>query len=178
MQQQVSQCKTLIGQLTQRAGVTRADTTAEQNVAAWLTGVIARWRSLRPDVDCRLTVSSQAAATQPLSCPATIAQALEQAVGNLLGNAAKAAPAAPIGVELTCDVRELCIVVSDRGDGFSPQVLANSGSEPLAPHEDGAGIGLWLTRAAVERAGGRLVLDNSATGGRATLILTQHGETT
>ena len=40
-----------------------------------------------------------------------------------------------------------------------------------ALQRDGAGIGLWLTRAAVERAGGRLYLHNTATGGRATIEL-------
>jgi two-component system sensor histidine kinase RegB len=102
--------------------------------------------------------------------------ALEQAITNLLNNAAKIAPHG-MRVVLDWQGTMLTIAVRDQGPGFPSEVLRRCGAEPLpavADASSGSGIGLWLTRAAVERRGGRLQLKNDG-GGVAIIEIPMEG---
>lgn len=160
---QIAVCKEIVGGLTRQAGIARAGET--QTAEAWLEGLLARWRTLWPQATCIFEVSGTGPAPH-----ITVNPAIEQAITNLLNNAAQAALD---GIRLALDWNavRLRITVTDRGPGFPPEVLRCCGAKPVPPQGEGSGIGLWLTRAAVQRAGGRLTLDNTATGGRATLEL-------
>jgi two-component system, sensor histidine kinase RegB len=99
---------------------------------------------------------------------------LQQAVQNLLNNAAAARrdgdPAIEIHLDWTVD--RITLGVRDHGPGFPPAVLAIAGRQPLPAHANGQGVGLLLTRAAIEQLGGRLELTNPPGGGaRAEIIL-------
>jgi two-component system sensor histidine kinase RegB len=160
LRQQIALCKEIVGALTQKAGIERAR--QKQPADVWLENLLSRWRTLWPHAVCALEVVTPG--TPPQLIPEA---ALEQAVTNLLNNAARIAPER-IRVLLGWRGETLSITVQDDGPGFPPEVLRSAGAEPLAPAAQGQGIGLWLTRAAVERRGGRLQLENRA-GGRATL---------
>jgi two-component system sensor histidine kinase RegB len=95
---------------------------------------------------------------------------LEQAVVNLLNNAARVAPE-NMCLVLSWDEAGVKIAVRDQGPGFPQSVVLCGGAEPLSGATQGNGIGLWLTRTAVERFGGHLQLENLPTGGVATLWL-------
>lgn len=162
LRNQIAVCKEIVGNLTQKAGIERAR--QMQPASQWLENLLTRWRTLWPKVECTLEIETPG--SPPLVLPdATI----EQAVTNLLNNAAKVAPER-IRVVLGWDDQTLRIAVQDRGPGFPPEVLRRGGAEPLAGATGGSGIGLWLTRAAVERRGGRLGLENRG-GGVATIEL-------
>lgn len=165
LRQQIAACKEIIGGMTRQAGIARAEGDWSPAVGRWLEGLLARWRTLWPQASCLLEVAPDA---RPLALP--VDPALEQAVTNLLNNAARAAPH---GLRLQAERAgdRLRIVVCDSGTGFPPEVLRCCGAQPVLPEGEGAGIGLWLTRAAVERLGGRMILENSATGGRAIIEL-------
>jgi two-component system sensor histidine kinase RegB len=167
---QIGICKEIVGGLTQKAGIERAGQL--QSTRDWLEGLLARWRTLWPDASCALEIET---AGPP---PQIMAEAvLEQAITNLLNNAAKLAPQG-MRVVLGWDEKYLRIAVHDRGAGFPPEVLRRCGAEPLpavADASSGSGIGLWLTRAAVERRGGRLHLENK--GGGVAAIELPLGET-
>jgi len=163
LQRQIGICKEIIGGLTQKAGIGRASHAL--SASDWLEGLLARWRTLWPQASCSLEVAS--AGTPPQF---VVESALEQGMTNLLNNAAKIAPQ-DLRVVLGWDERHLRIAVHDRGPGFPPDILRRCGAEPLPAVADGNGIGLWLTRAAVERRGGRLFLENVADGGVATIEL-------
>jgi two-component system sensor histidine kinase RegB len=165
LQRQIGICKEIVGGLTQKAGIERARQTV--SAAAWLDGLLARWRTLWPRVSCTLEVAGAGTVPQILA-----ESALEQGITNLLNNAAKVAPEG-MRVIIDWNERVLRIVVRDRGPGFPPDILRRCGAEPLpavAQATGGSGIGLWLTRAAVERRGGSLRLDNDG-GGVATIEL-------
>jgi two-component system sensor histidine kinase RegB len=89
---------------------------------------------------------------------------LEQALANVLNNAADASDA-EIEIRLDWDESKLRIVVKDGGPGFPSQVPRQAGRVPLSTRNGGAGIGLLLAFSAVERFGGRIVLDNPLGGG-------------
>lgn len=163
LRRQIVICKEIVGGLTQKAGIERAG--QPQSARDWLEALLARWRTLWPHATCVLEVVT------PGAPPRIVAgAALEQALANLLNNAAQSAPQG-MRVVLGWDEKCLRIAVHDRGAGFPPAVLRRGGAEPLpADVSGGSGIGLWLTRAAVERRGGRLYLENRE-GGIATIEL-------
>jgi two-component system sensor histidine kinase RegB len=163
LRRQIGICKEIVGGLTQKAGIERAGQL--QSARDWLEGLLARWRTLWPQASCALDVAR--AGTPP---HVVVESALEQGITNLLNNAAKIAPQG-LRVVLGWDERHVRIAVHDRGPGFPPDILRRCGAAPLPAVADGSGIGLWLTRAAVERRGGRLFLENAANGGVATIQL-------
>lgn len=152
LRRQIGICKEIVGGLTQKAGIERARQMQAADV--WLENLLARWRTLWPNAVCTLEVAT--AGLPPQLIPDA---AIEQAVTNLLNNAAKIAPQ-QIRLLLGWNDERLTIAVQDRGPGFPPEVLHRCGAEPLPAAAEGSGIGLWLTRAAVERRGGRLRLEN------------------
>ncbi len=163
LRRQIGICKEIVGGLTQKAGIERA--VQAISVRGWLSDLLARWRTLWPQATCTFAVSGRGEAPRLVVEPA-----IEQAVTNLLNNAAKVTDG-EMHLSLDWDTAFMRLHIDDRGPGFPPEILRCCGAEPIQPTGDGAGIGLWLTRAAVERAGGRLYLHNTATGGRATIEL-------
>jgi len=95
---------------------------------------------------------------------------VEQGVMNLLNNAAKIAPD-NLQLQVTWTTEWLTLSVRDHGPGFPDDILRCCGAEPQPSHANGSGIGLWLTRAAIERHGGRLWLENEPDGAVAHIAL-------
>lgn len=162
LRRQIGVCKDIVGGLTRKAGIERAEPGLPLD--AWLENLLARWRTLWPHATCALEV--------PAGVPPVIVvdAAIEQAVTNLLNNAAKIAPQ-DLRVVAEWNAEALRIAIKDRGPGFPHDILRRCGAQPLPAVAEGNGIGLWLTRAAVERRGGRLLLENGPSGGIATIEL-------
>lgn len=169
MHRQIALCKELIGGLTRRAGIGRAGDVQRLAVTDWLAALLSRWRSHQPQAGCSLVIDTFGEIPLFDATPA-----LEQAVINLLNNAAQVTPE-EMHVHLAWDVGEIRIAVHDQGPGFPVDVLKYAGDEPVVSQTQGAGIGLWLTRAAARQAGGRLELKNLAAGAAATIILPRQG---
>ncbi len=156
LRRQIGLCKEIVGGLTQQAGIERAAQPAAADV--WLAGLLARWRALHPEAACALDLAGPGAPPRVLPDAA-----IGQAVANLLDNAARVSPRAMRAV-LDWDARALRIAVRDRGPGFPDEILRCAGAQPLASGGAGSGLGLWLARAAIERRGGRLLLENDGGG--------------
>lgn len=159
LRQQLGVCKEIISGLARRAGAERLESSTAQAVDHWLAGVRQRWHALRPQAASRLEVAGAQPAPQVITDPR-----LEQAVLNLLNNAANAS-SAPIDIHLTWRDAQIVIEIHDHGPGFPPAVLQQGGQTAFPPHEHGSGIGLMLTRSAIEQIGGRLSLANPPAGG-------------
>ena len=90
---------------------------------------------------------------------------LRQALENLLSNAQKYAPGAPVRLELECtdDAQFARLQVQDEGPGMPPEVLKRA-TEPFyrAPgtRVPGNGLGLSVAAQVAQIHGGRLVLKN------------------
>ena len=95
---------------------------------------------------------------------------LEQALENLLANAAKYAPGAGVEVEGVLDTaaRVYCVRVRDHGPGIPPEDLPfvadrfYRGSN--ARDAPGAGLGLFIVRHLVGQMGGSLSLEDAEPG--------------
>ncbi|WP_374486500.1 ATP-binding protein [Zoogloea sp.] len=166
LREQIAHCKTILGGLTLRAGSLRAEGGETLPADAWLLGIAERWRSLRPHVP--LTVHCDCGKPAPALIADTT---LEQALHNLVNNAADACPS---GVEFDAAVTDDALVVRvlDRGPGMPDALQPQAGRQALDSRSEGLGIGLLLAFGAVERCGGQIVFTPRDGGGTvATLTL-------
>jgi two-component system sensor histidine kinase RegB len=94
---------------------------------------------------------------------------IEQAIRNVLDNAAHATLAnggRRIDVASRLVGTRLMLAVTDQGAGLDPAVSADVGLRAVvSTKEHGLGVGLLLTRAALQRFGGRLDLKEAPLGG-------------
>ena len=163
LRRQITACKEIISRMAERAGVGRVDSVQAVMADQWLRGLFGRWQALRPQARARLDMRGAGPA------PAVAAEVgLEQGLLNLFNNAADAG--ADVVVILDWLAHEVMISVRDNGPGFPQHILASAGRAPQPTHAGGAGIGLFLAKAAIERMGGRLELDNDG-GGVARVFL-------
>jgi two-component system sensor histidine kinase RegB len=118
----------------------------------------------------RLTVHSEVAESV-LSAPP---QATAQALRGVLKNALQASPhGAHVDVEARLDQGLCRIAVRDFGTGMSDDVLARAGEPFFTTKEpgEGMGLGLFLTRVVVERAGGQMQLESHPGRGTTAILL-------
>lgn len=159
LRQQIGVCKEIITGLSRRAGAERLENAPQQAVDRWLDTLRLHWHAVRPQAGSRLVIAGDGTAPTIVADPR-----LEQAVLNLLNNAANAT-AAPLEIRLSWGSDDWCLEIRDHGPGFPPAVLARGGDEGFPAHAGGSGIGLLLTRSAIEQLGGRLSLVNPEDGG-------------
>lgn len=170
LRQQVDQCKQILTEVLASAGAARDGAPAPSPLAfaAWLEAVIEGWRLLRP----RAQVTYQPQENGPTVRPD---RGLEQALLNLLDNAADASPQ---GVEVhSYGTDDRCVVdFLDRGPGLAPEVAARLG-QPFVTTKAGTdgqaggmGIGLFLTNATLERWGGTVEILAREGGGCCTRV--------
>ncbi len=164
LRQQVEHCKGIITGLAARAGQARAEGGGAVALDHWLEQVIARWRQLRPHAAAKVSLHGTA------TPPRIVGEAtLEQALLNLFNNAADA-DGGEVDIDADWDDECLRIEIGDRGPGFDEKVLLQAGRDFITTRAEGAGIGLFLAHAAVERLGGRIVLAGREGGGAITRI--------
>lgn len=160
LRQQIGVCKQIITGLSRRAGAERLENTPRQPVDRWLDEIRLHWHAIRPQANSRLLCNSPGPAPEIAADPR-----LEQAVLNLLNNAANACGGEEIELTLNWSAKDFSLDVLDRGPGFPASVLAVAGQSKLPAHAHGSGIGLMLTRSAIEQLGGKLLLSNPDAGG-------------
>jgi two-component system sensor histidine kinase RegB len=132
----------------------------------FLKSVVENFRSMRANVE--VTYRWDGA----LPAPEIVAdQSLRQAIMNLLNNAADASPE-QIEVEGRWDERELCIRISDRGQGIPPEAAdkIGKGGFTTKPPGEGHGVGLMLSATIIRRFGGSINLYNQPGCGACTEV--------
>ncbi|HRF30268.1 MAG TPA: ATP-binding protein [Azonexus sp.] len=159
LRQQIGVCKQIITGLSRRAGAERLDNVESVPADRWLDSLRQHWHAARPQAGSRLIIASDGSAPSIAADPR-----LEQAILNLLNNAANATPR-PLDIRLSWCSENLCIDIRDHGPGFPSEILATGGQSSFPAHERGSGVGLILTRTAIEQLGGRLTLFNPDDGG-------------
>ncbi len=162
--EQISHCKGILGSLTLRAGSLRAEGAERLPADAWLETIFDHWRTLRPHVP----LQTRLACGDP--APVLVADGtLEQAIHNLINNAADACPTG-IECEAAIQAEHLEIRVLDRGPGMPAKLRAQAGLASLEGRGEGLGIGLLLAFGAVERCGGRIQFEARPGGGTLALL--------
>ncbi|MDP1680472.1 MAG: ATP-binding protein, partial [Burkholderiales bacterium] len=153
---QAERCKTVLTSLSARAEAATCIACED-----YLRQLIEQWQLIRPQVK----ISTHFAGSQPVPRLA-VERTLDQALLNLLNNAADASPE---GIELAgrWDAAQLTLEILDRGPGISAEVAARAGEAFFTTKSPGGGlgIGLFLANATIERFGGAVKLFNREQGG-------------
>lgn len=159
MRNQLQRCKSVLKKLTETAGQTPHGGVVPQTITSWLSSLVQGWQSLRPETRVALACAAELQCTQLAASPA-----LESTLLNLLNNAANACTHQ---VKLTASrvSDELEIIIEDDGPGIAPETLAALNGPPPLRSANGMGIGLFLSRAAIERLHGSLTYARPSTGG-------------
>jgi len=129
-----------------------------------LQETLEQWQLMRPDVTFRF--SQRGTDTAPELHSST---ALQQALLNLLNNAADANPQ-DIDIELDWDSQQLYLRIHDRGPGLSLEQSQHLGKPFITTKGKGLGIGLFLTSTTLARYNGDVRLYNHETGGTLTEV--------
>ncbi|HPF58959.1 MAG TPA: ATP-binding protein [Candidatus Competibacteraceae bacterium] len=163
LRQQVEVCKSILGDLLHSADLA-SDREAAQTLDVLLERTRSRWQLLRPQVPLRVSCAG------PPPPPAVTApQTISQTLISLLNNAADAYPA---GVDLTgrWNRQRVTIEIRDQGPGLSEEAANRAGEAFFSTKHGGAGIGLLLANATLERMGGQVSLLRHPQGGTCTRI--------
>ena len=173
IRRQVKRCKEIISNMLAPRGGADVEEPREFEVAPVLEAALRRWAEGRPGPQPRLSVdpaASRARARLPL-------RAFEQAIANLLDNAAEATESRPereVRVSLERAEEELRLTVADNGVGV-PEALLRRIGEPFFTTKEpgrGTGLGLYLARHVVERQGGEMRVESAeGLGTRVTLTM-------
>ena len=165
LRQQVDTCKARLRQLVESADRRRMGEPQVCDAEHWLTGVVQRWLVLRPDVSHRLEVAERRGRPW-ISVDTT----LDQALTNLLNNAADANPD-NILIDLDWNDDEVEIDIRDHGPGVALGIADQLGDTFVSTKSKGLGIGLFLTHATINRFDGGVSLYNHPQGGTLTEVV-------
>lgn len=160
MQQQIDLCNSRLRQLSEEATLSQPQ---PQRCDLFLSSLLDAWQLMRPQAAYRLTD-----VLQPAPC-IQASMTLQQALINLLNNAADASPDA-IEISLTATATDrITLTLRDRGPGLTAEQLANLG-KPFFTTKGGLGIGLFLTVTSLATQEGEVRLYNHPGGGTLTEV--------
>jgi len=166
MQNQLAQCKSILGDLSRTAELSSTDEKQRLPLKNWVENTLQHWAVRRPQI-VHIFSCEQDTMSPEIEVDLTLAQALE----NLLNNAANAA-GERVEVTLNWNNAQARITVRDHGSGVATELLETLGKPVVQASESGLGLGLLLSHATVERYGGNIELRNAPGGGTlATLTL-------
>jgi two-component system sensor histidine kinase RegB len=173
MQEQIGVINERLNRIARGAGAERSAGARATSLERFVVGAIEQWSSAHPhvEIDARYEL--------PADMPIIAEHTIEQAMRNVLDNAAQAASAedgAKIEIIARCRNGELTVTVLDQGAGLSAAVRDSIGSRIASTKRRGLGMGLLLSRASLERFGGGLdVRDRDGGGVEARILLPLSG---
>lgn len=158
---QVKNCKRILGSLLSQA----QETSSELSLEEFIRNVLDEWQLLRPTVHYRFQVDGIQPSPRLRADPA-----LRSALLNLLNNAADASPD-EMDILLRWDDANIVLEIHDHGPGLTPEAAARAGSAFFTTKQEGRGLGLFLANATLERMGGSVRLSNREGGGATTEVI-------
>lgn len=151
--EQIQRCKEALSVISASAGELRADAGEALSVDIYLNNLLLHWHTKRPEVSLQQDISG----TQP--APLLIAdRALDQALTNILNNAADASPNW-VSIHAKWTTERLNLEIRDRGPGLDADAKAHIGKTLYSNKPSGLGLGLYLAHSVIERLGGEIKLE-------------------
>lgn len=160
--EQLARCKLSLHNLARAAEQPSGQVELEA-FTDYFNRVLTHWHLLQPGV----ALSNQ---VTPLPVSIRVDSTCEQAIINLLNNAAEASPA---GIEISAatDATADRIMISIRDHGPGIALDASMIGKPfVSTRGQGRGLGLFLSNATIERLGGQVVMQPHPDGGTLTTI--------
>ncbi len=163
LREQIAVINARLNAIAGRVGAERSQRARQRSLDTFVRELLAEWCAAHPGIDLAAAIDL-AAGDRQIVAEATV----EQAIRNVLDNAAYASAAngrTHVEVAVTCRGNVLEIAVSDDGAGLDPALRDEIGVRIVSTKEHGLGIGLLLSRAALQRFGGALDLRTRSAGG-------------
>jgi two-component system sensor histidine kinase RegB len=156
LRQQVLSCRNTLNGLVKTADSHTRGERLPQAIDQFIEKLMEHWQVLRPQAQAEFhCLSSQPA---PLLA---VDSTLEQAITNLLNNAADACKQ-QIDIQLQWDDKNILLKIHDDGDGIPMEMADQLGKPFITTKGKGLGLGLFLTHATIKRYGGSIELYNHA----------------
>lgn len=171
MKEQVDSCKEKLQQLSRQADMNQQLRQSRVPVCDLLLPVIEYWKVLRPEVKYTLDSPDDESVPEIYTD-----QTLEQALLNLLNNAADASPD-KVDISVYWDDEKVRIIIRDYGPGIAPEIAEKLGEAFVSTKEEGMGIGMFLTHSTVNRFNGTVKLYSPDDGGTITQVSLPLAET-
>lgn len=151
LKDQVDMCSRTLKDLVRRAEFKHA-AVEPRPVGEYCERIIERWLLLRPDVNADVSIQSE-----DRDLPVRYHSTVEQAIINLLNNAADAARS-EVKVTMEWSDDDFTITIVDDGDGIPEQIKQQLGQPFVTTKGKGLGLGLFLSNATIARYGGSMTL--------------------
>ncbi len=164
LKKQVESCKQILKELVNTAEIRSHQERRPAYISDYFDTLLEHWQVMRPEVRLKVELSPQLQQQQLLVEPT-----LEQAIGNLLNNAADAnreqGGSHPVELKLYRQEAQLFIEIRDFGRGIPMEVAEHLGKPFVSTKGKGLGLGLFLSHATIDRYGGKITLHNHPEGG-------------
>jgi two-component system sensor histidine kinase RegB len=164
MQQQIQLCKSILQSLLRRTEDLRYQHAQLLAVETWLQRLRQNFTLLHPQ--SQLIINSSVLPARLLCTDET----LDQAILNVLDNAIRVSQQAP-QLTISHNEQQIFLTIDDYGPGMPEPVLQQLGQPFISTREDGTGLGLFLSHAAINRLGGQLSILPSDHGTRTEIRL-------
>lgn len=159
LQQQVQSCKHILQGLVATADTHSQGQQQQVIVTDYIKMILDHWQVLRPQARYQYTQD------QTTSPPTLLVDStLEQAIANLLNNAADASGQA-LEIKLEWNAQAITLSIRDHGPGIALEIAEQLGKPFFSTKGKGLGLGLFLSHASVARYGGKITLHNHPEGG-------------
>jgi len=164
LEMQLASCKKSLQEMVKRADLRNAGMARQSAIPVFIEQILEQWSLLRPEV--RLNQKYIAANESP---QIHVDSTLQQAIVNILNNAADASPE---GIDLVVDwnTENWTLIIRDYGKGVDEEMMAYLGSEIVSNKEKGMGVGMILSQASIERMGGEVSISSHPEQGTLTQI--------
>lgn len=149
LKQQVKACASTLKNLVQDSSEANEGRFKQQSIQLFCHAIIDRWQLIRPKAKFSISFSDVTEKTIVHD------PRLDQAIINLLNNAADASPE---NIQLTvyCEKNQLIWQIADKGKGISKHIKSKLGKSMQSTKEQGLGIGMLLSHAAIKNYGGNV----------------------
>jgi signal transduction histidine kinase len=139
------------------------------DLSALLKDVLCRYKDSLEESNCKLTVDLE----EDVRALADRGR-VEQVIVNILSNAIKYAPGAPLTIELKKSASDARISIRDHGPGIDPReqtrIFERFGRASLSRNIGGLGLGLFISRQIVEAHGGTIQVESHVGDGSIFII--------
>lgn len=162
LQTQLAHCRNTLQLLVRKADFKRQQV-RRMSINTLIDELVEQWQLLRPEVTCYVTMSRE-------HCPQVqVDPTLEQALMNLLNNAADASPDG-IGIQVAWERHQWTLQIRDNGPGIPRELAEQLGTTIQSGKAGGMGVGLVLSQATLGRLGGSVSLYPQQPHGTLTVI--------
>lgn len=145
---QVNHCANTLKTLVQDSSAATHGQFKQQSLKLFCESIIDHWRLMRSNIHFNIAFADNFS-KQTISADPRI----EQAIINLLNNAADASPN-QVQINISCEGNLLIWKITDTGLGIQKNIHSNLGKNVISTKENGLGLGMLLSHATLKHYGG------------------------